>query len=87
MAQIPDMDIVSVCFGFSVGFFVLTMSKAAQQTFAIYQRTRRLLNLYAWMIWTEGIVNFIMAVVSWLYLRGNVKGSYVLFQYWVYKQD
>ena len=69
------MDIVSVCFGFSLGFFVLTMSKAARQTFAIYQRTHRLLNLYTWMIWAEGIVNVIMAVVSWLYLRGNIKGS------------
>ncbi|KAH8585399.1 hypothetical protein B0O99DRAFT_474424, partial [Bisporella sp. PMI_857] len=75
-----DMDIVSVCFGFSLGFSFLTMSKAARQAFAIYQRTHRLSNLYIWMIWIEGIVSLIMALLSWFYIRGNIQGMQLLNQ-------
>jgi len=78
MAQKPgslDMDIVSICFGFSLGFFVLTSMKAARQTFSIYRRTHSLLNFYAWMIWTEGLVNLIMAILSWFYIHGDINGS------------
>jgi hypothetical protein len=78
MAATPnslDMDMVSICFGFSLGFCVLTSSKAARQTFAVYRRTHSLRNLYLWMIWAEAIVNLVMAILSWLFIRGNIRGS------------
>ncbi|KAH6664021.1 hypothetical protein B0J14DRAFT_494014 [Halenospora varia] len=82
MAATPhslDLDIVSICFGFSLGFCVLTGSKAARQTFAIYRRTHSLRNLYMWMIWTEVIVNLVIAILSWLFIRGDIRGSFGLF--------
>ncbi|KAH8676475.1 hypothetical protein BGZ60DRAFT_446762 [Tricladium varicosporioides] len=74
-----DMDMVSICFGFSLAFCVLTGSKAARQTFGVYRRTHSLFNLYLWMIWAEGIVNFIMSIISWLFIRGNIRGSFSFF--------
>ncbi|PVH83827.1 hypothetical protein DL98DRAFT_454441 [Cadophora sp. DSE1049] len=74
-----DMDIVSICFGFSLGFFILTSMKAGRQTFAIYRRTHSLLNFYAWMIWTEGLASLIMAILSWFYIRGEIQGSFGFF--------
>lgn len=76
---VPDMDIVSICFGFSLGFFILTSMKAGHQTLAIYRRTHSLLNFYAWMIWLEGLASLIMAILSWFYIRGEIKGSFGFF--------
>jgi hypothetical protein len=70
-----DMDIVSICFGFSLGFFILTSMKAGHQTLSIYRRTHSLLNFYAWMIWTEGLASLMMAILSWFYISGDIKGS------------
>ena len=71
------MDIPSIAFGFTLGFFVLTGMKIARQTTAMYKRTKRLWNPYPWMCIGELVVNLIFAIITWLYLHGNVRKRWV----------
>ncbi|KAF2728660.1 hypothetical protein EJ04DRAFT_388979, partial [Polyplosphaeria fusca] len=73
------MDIPTICFGFTLGFMVLTGSKIGKQTIAIYKRTHSIFSLYLWMIWIELIVNLAWSITAWLLLRGDVKPSLGLF--------
>ncbi|KAH8725584.1 hypothetical protein GQ44DRAFT_615329 [Phaeosphaeriaceae sp. PMI808] len=62
------MEIYSIFFGAFLGLFVPTAGKTMQQTWTIWQRTRTLNNTYLYMIWTEVVVNFVFALVTYLYL-------------------
>ncbi|PQE21185.1 hypothetical protein CJF31_00010859 [Rutstroemia sp. NJR-2017a BVV2] len=73
-----DMDIVSICFGVSIGFWILTTSKAARQTLKVWKRKHSIHSLYIYMIWMEAIVNLVIAIVSWLFIRGNIQASLLL---------
>ncbi|PQE28452.1 hypothetical protein CJF30_00008164 [Rutstroemia sp. NJR-2017a BBW] len=70
-----DMDIVSICFGVSIGFWILTTSKAARQTLKVWKRKHSLHSFYIYMIWTEVFVNLAIAIISWLFIRGNIQAS------------
>ncbi|KAF2269535.1 hypothetical protein CC78DRAFT_604253 [Lojkania enalia] len=70
------MDVPSIAFGFLLGFSVLTASKIFRQSRAMYKRTRRIWNPYPWMCWLELIVDVVMAVITWMFLRGDIPGSF-----------
>ncbi|EMD93177.1 hypothetical protein COCC4DRAFT_151123 [Bipolaris maydis ATCC 48331] len=73
------MEIYSIFFGVFLGLFLPTAGKALQQTWSIWQRTRTLHHAYLWMIWTDTIVNFVFAIVTYLHLCGIVPPSYGFF--------
>jgi hypothetical protein len=72
------MDIPTICFGFTMGFMVLTGSKVGKQSLSIYKRTRSIFSLYLWMIWIELIVCLAWAITAWLYLRGDIPPRYAI---------
>jgi hypothetical protein len=72
-----QMDIPTICFGFTLGFMVLTGSKVGKQTLAVYKRTRSLWSIYIMMIWAEMAVCLAWAISAWVFLRGDIKGRYV----------
>ncbi|KAF9768575.1 hypothetical protein IL306_014093 [Fusarium sp. DS 682] len=68
-------DLASVYYGLFLGVFVFTFAKAVSQTAAIYKRTHSLHNAYLYMIWTEAVVNFTFALITFLYLNGIIPGD------------
>ncbi|KAL5592614.1 hypothetical protein FOBRF1_013640 [Fusarium oxysporum] len=78
-APVYSLEIPSIYFGITIGFVILTSIKAAQQSFAIHKRTRSFFNLYTWMVWTLLLANLLQAVINWLYIRGDLKGSFGFF--------
>ncbi|KAH6976761.1 hypothetical protein EDB80DRAFT_593945 [Ilyonectria destructans] len=69
------MDLASIYFGLFLGIFVFTFAKTLQQTRSIWRRTRSLANAYLYMIWVEAWVNFVFALVRYLYLNEIIPGS------------
>lgn len=69
-----EMDIPTICFGFTLGFMVLTGAKVSKQSISIWKRTKSIWNLYTFMIWVELLVCLAWAISAWLFLRGNIKG-------------
>ena len=68
------MDLASIYFGLFMGIYVFTLMKVLQQTRSIWKRTRSLANAYLYMIWAEAWVNFIFALVTFLYLNEIILG-------------
>lgn len=71
------MDLASIYFGLFLGLFVFTLVKIIGQTRKILQRSRAFRNAYLYMIWTEATVNFIFAIVTYLFLNGIIPGRCV----------
>ncbi|KAK0622656.1 hypothetical protein B0T14DRAFT_475756 [Immersiella caudata] len=69
------MDLASIYFGFFLAVFVFTQAKVVQQTRIIWRHRRSLLNAYLVMIWVEAWVNFVFALITYLYLNGVIQGS------------
>ncbi|KAH7012786.1 hypothetical protein B0J12DRAFT_747120 [Macrophomina phaseolina] len=69
------MDLASIFFGLFLGLFISTFTKVGQQTRTIWKRTRRLSNVYLYMIWMEAVVNLIFALTTYLYLNKVIAGS------------
>lgn len=69
------MDLSSVYFGVFLGVFPLTLMKVIQQTRKIVAQSRTFHNSYLYMIWVEAVVNFIFAIVTYLYLIKVIPGS------------
>ncbi|KAK2764497.1 hypothetical protein FQN54_009192 [Arachnomyces sp. PD_36] len=74
-----ELEVASIFFGFFFGVFIFTATKVTRQTWGIWKRSRRLMNIYVWMIWVELIVNFVFALTTYLYLRGVIKPSFAYF--------
>ncbi|EXL65882.1 hypothetical protein FOPG_17918 [Fusarium oxysporum f. sp. conglutinans race 2 54008] len=72
------MDLASIYFGLFLGVFVFTFAKAVQQTRGIWRRTQSLHHGYLYMIWVEAWVNFVFALVTFLYLNNIVPGRHFL---------
>ncbi|KAF2657773.1 hypothetical protein K491DRAFT_316510 [Lophiostoma macrostomum CBS 122681] len=75
------MDVPTICFGFTLGFMVLTGSKVGKQTISVYKRTKSIWSIYLFMIWAELIVCLAWAISAWLFLRGDIPGSFGFFFY------
>ncbi len=71
------MELASFYFGAFLAVFIFTLTKVVHQTRLIWKRTRSLANAYLWMIWVEAWVNFIFALVTFLFLNGVIPGRLV----------
>ena len=71
------MDLASIYFGFFLAVFVFTQAKVVQQTRTIWRHRRSLLNSYLLMIWVEAWVNFVFALITYLFLNGVIPGRLV----------
>lgn len=69
------MDLASIYFGFFLAVFIFTQAKVVQQTRTIWRHRRSLLNSYLAMIWVEAWVNFVFALITYLFLNGIIYGS------------
>jgi hypothetical protein len=65
-----DEKLASIAWGFTLGFSLLTATKAARQTYKIYKRTKSL-NVYVTLIWGELVVSTVFGFICWFYLNGN----------------
>ncbi|KAH7021705.1 hypothetical protein B0J12DRAFT_733321 [Macrophomina phaseolina] len=70
------MGIATLFFGLFLGLFLPTLAKVVQQTRTVWKRTRRLSNVYLYMIWAEAVVNLIFAITTFLYLEKYIQGSF-----------
>ncbi|KAI5456073.1 hypothetical protein BGZ63DRAFT_436110 [Mariannaea sp. PMI_226] len=73
------MDLASIYFGLFLGIFVFTLAKSLEQTRSIWRRTRSLANIYLYMIWFEAWVNFIFAIITFLFLNKIIPPSLEFF--------
>ncbi|KAJ6783007.1 hypothetical protein PWT90_08342 [Aphanocladium album] len=73
------MDLPSLYFGAFLGVFPFTIVKVVSQTEKILRRSRPLQNSYLYMIWTEAIVNFIFSIITILYLKEVIPGSFAFY--------
>lgn len=66
--------LASVYFGIFLGVFPLTLVKIVRQSRKIVSQSRTYQNAYLYMIWIEAIVNFVFAIVTYLYLSDVIHG-------------
>uniref|UniRef100_A0A0B7KKD3 Uncharacterized protein n=1 Tax=Bionectria ochroleuca TaxID=29856 RepID=A0A0B7KKD3_BIOOC len=69
------IDLASIYYGLFIGVFVFTFAKALSQTRAIWKHVHSLHNAYLYMVWIEIWVNFVFALVTFLFLNGIIQGS------------
>ncbi|KAH6888507.1 hypothetical protein B0T10DRAFT_529528 [Thelonectria olida] len=69
------VDLASIYYGLFLGVCVFTFAKIIQQTRAIWKRTHSLHISYLYLIWTEVWVNFIFALITFLYLNDVIHGN------------
>lgn len=69
------MDLASIYFGVFLAVLPFTVIKVIQQTQRILKRQQGFRNPYLYMIWVETVVNFIFAIVTYLYLNKIIPGS------------
>ncbi|KAK7219109.1 hypothetical protein V2G26_007112 [Clonostachys chloroleuca] len=69
------IDLASIYYGLFIGVFAFTFAKVVVQTRAIWRRTHTLHNAYLYMIWIETWVNFVFALITFLFLNGIIHGN------------
>ncbi|KAG6007118.1 hypothetical protein E4U21_006302 [Claviceps maximensis] len=69
------IDLAAIYFGIFIGVFPLTLVKIIRQTRKIVAQSRTYHNAYLYMIWIEALVNFVFAIVTYLYLTNVIAGS------------
>ncbi|KAI5838193.1 hypothetical protein DFP73DRAFT_566120 [Morchella snyderi] len=71
-----DMNIASICWGFTLGFGFLTTWEAIRQT----NRARDpLRSVYIWMIWLEIFVCLAFSIICWIHIDGNIPPSFAFY--------
>ena len=68
------LDLSSIYFGLFLGIVPFTVLKVIQQSRKIVARSRTFRNAYLYMIWVEALVNFIFAIITYLYTLGVIEG-------------
>ncbi|KAG5952181.1 hypothetical protein E4U53_001452 [Claviceps sorghi] len=69
------IDLAAIYFGIFIGVFPLTLVKIVRQTRKIIAQSRSWRNAYLYMIWIEALVNFVFAIVTYLYLTDIIPGN------------
>ncbi|ATY62142.1 hypothetical protein A9K55_009138 [Cordyceps militaris] len=71
------LDLPSLYFGAFVGVFAFTLVEICAQTRRIVQRARAWgwANGYLYMIWSEGLVNLVLAVITILHFNDRIPGT------------
>jgi hypothetical protein len=73
-ASVQDFKIASLAAGFTIGFGVLTIWTATQQTMTMRSPLR---SAYMYMIWGEIVANLVIGIIAWLYLDEELAGGHV----------
>ncbi|KAF5563707.1 hypothetical protein FNAPI_2546 [Fusarium napiforme] len=73
-----DMNIASIAWGLSLGITLFNIAKAIRQTKSAWNRRKRVTSYIA-LIWAEIISSFILGVMCWFYLRGDIEPSMQFF--------
>ncbi|KAG5794569.1 hypothetical protein H9Q69_006385 [Fusarium xylarioides] len=73
-----DMNIASIAWGLSLGITLFNIAKAIRQTRSAWNRRKRVTSYIA-LIWAEIISSFILGVMCWFYLRGDIEPSMQFF--------
>ncbi|KAI0141914.1 hypothetical protein GGR57DRAFT_396445 [Xylariaceae sp. FL1272] len=73
-----EFNVACIIWGISLATTFFTGTKASQQTWRVWKRTRSL-NLYIILVITELVSNTVLGVVSWLFLDGAAAPSFQLF--------
>jgi hypothetical protein len=68
-----DRKSATLIWGFTLGFGVLTATKAVEQTIKISRKIGARKSIYLWMVWILYIDNFAASVIMWLYINGIIK--------------
>ena len=72
--SVQDYRIASLAAGFTIGFGILTIWTAIQQTMTMRSPLR---SAYMYMVWGEILANLCIGVIAWLFLDGDVAGGQV----------
>ncbi|THX29960.1 hypothetical protein D6D10_08760 [Aureobasidium pullulans] len=83
-----DLAIISITWGFTLGFGFLTTWTAMKQTRHMWKRRNGHLNHpYIWMVWAELLSSLGLSVICWLVLQGPVTlelwSLFVILSLWV----
>jgi multisubunit Na+/H+ antiporter MnhE subunit len=66
---VGDYKLASTAAGFTLGFGVLCVWNAIQQTRSLRSPLR---SVYIYMVWGEIVANLAIAVIAWLFLDGTL---------------
>ncbi|PMD19839.1 hypothetical protein NA56DRAFT_189097 [Hyaloscypha hepaticicola] len=75
-SSVGDFKLASTAAGFTLGFGVLCVWNAIQQTRAVRSPLR---SVYIFMVWGEIIANLSIGIIAWLFLDGTLSPSIGLF--------
>lgn len=83
-----DLSIISITWGFTLGFGFLTTWTAIKQTRHMWKRRNGHLNHpYIWMVWAELVSSLALSILCWLVLQGplplNVYTLFAILSCWV----
>lgn len=70
-----DSRIVSVTWGFTLGFSFLTGVKAAKQTITVWRRAHRM-TTYTTLLWVEMLSSTGFGFLAWFFLNGYIEMRY-----------
>lgn len=71
-----DMNVASICWGFTLGFGFLTTWEAIRQSLRARDPLR---SIYIWMIWMELFVCLAFSIICWIHLDGGIPPRYVIY--------
>jgi MFS superfamily sulfate permease-like transporter len=67
--SVGDFKLASAAAGFTLGFGLLTVWEAIQQTMANKSPLR---SVYIYMVWGEILANLFIGIIAWLFLNGTL---------------
>lgn len=71
-----DLNVASICWGFTLGFGFLTTWEAMRQSLRARDPLR---STYIWMIWLELLVCLVFSIICWIHLNGVIPPRYVIY--------
>jgi hypothetical protein len=74
-SNVSDFKLASTAAGFTLGFGVLCVWNAIQQTRAVRSPLR---SVYIFMVWGEIVANLCIGIIGWLFLDGVLSPRQVL---------
>lgn len=75
-SDVGDFKLASTAAGFTLGFGVICVWNAIQQTRSVRSPLR---SVYIYMVWGEIVANLIIAIIAWLFLDGTLKPGVPVF--------
>lgn len=73
-SSVDDVALSSIIWGLSLGVSLYTFATATKQTMRAHRRAHRI-TAYMVFVWLEWVSSTIMGVISWLFLKENIKPS------------